>query len=346
MFINVIIIVISCFCFLILLRILSIKLALVDNPDHRKTHRHPVPLVGGIAIYCSILVMHLISAERIPHFNAYLVSGGLLLVVGVLDDRFQLPVLPRLVVQGIAAVLIMYDGIYLHSLGFLWFNEELTLGSLGYLFTLFAVGAAINIFNMMDGIDGLLAGMCTVSFAGLAVCFSLAGQQSMMVYCLLLIAAIIPFMLCNLGIAFGGRQKVFMGDAGSTLLGFTVIWLVIICSQGQQIALAPANALWLIALPLMDMVCVTSGRIKNNKSAFHPDRTHFHHLLMNYGLSDHKTLSLMVALGIIYCVAGVSLQINHVNQRLSLCMFLCLFVLHYFIRKKLIYTAVKKDRAE
>lgn len=342
MLLNIMLMFISCLLIIIITRRLSIIFGLVDKPNYRKTHTHHVPLVGGIAIYLSILVLNLFLEGQIPHMNAYLASGGLLICVGIFDDRFDLPVMPRILIQAAAALIIITDGVYLRSLGLLWFGDELTLGFCGYIFTLLAVGATINIFNMVDGIDGLLAGLCSVSLGGLAVCFSMAGQPALMAYCLCLIAAIAPFMLLNLGFPFGLRLKIFMGDAGSTFLGFTVIWLVLMSCQVEQRALAPANALWLLALPLTDMVAVAAGRIKNNLSPLSPDRTHFHHILMAYGFTSHQTLVLMLALAFIYCAAGVGMELLHVNQLLSLLMFLGIFALHCRLRKGLIRSAGKK----
>lgn len=346
MFTTMVMVFICCFFFLVITRHLCVKIDLVDKPNYRKKHTHPVPLVGGIAIYLTILFIHFSIPEKIPHAKAYLVSGGLLLIVGIIDDRFDLSVITRVIVHIIAAAIVISDGVYINSFGMLWFGNEFTLGITSYVVSLLAIGTAINIFNMVDGIDGLLAGLSIVSLNGLATCFFLAGQHHMMNYCICLIATIVPFMLLNLGVPFGDCQKVFMGDAGSTLLGFTVIWLVMMCSQGEQIAIAPSNSLWLIALPLVDMVGVTLGRIKNKQSPFRPDRTHFHHLLLKYGFSAKKTLAIMVSLGIIYSAVGVSLQINHVNECLSLCMFICLFVLHCLTRKKLIHASDKNYHAE
>lgn len=332
---------IICLLLIIITRRLSFIFDLVDKPNQRKLHTHHVPLVGGIAIYFSVLLLNFLTEGQFSHMNAYLVSSGLLIAVGILDDRFDLPVLPRICVQAVAALIIMVDGVYLRSLGLLWFGDELTLGFSGYIVTLIAVGASINIFNMVDGIDGLIAGLCSLSLGGLAVCFYLASQPEMMAFCLCLIAAIVPFMLLNLGFPFGVRQKIFMGDAGSTFLGFTVIWLVMLSCQGERTALAPANALWLLALPLIDMVAVAAGRIQNRQSPLRPDRTHFHHLLMAYGFSAHQTLFLMLALAFLYCAVGVGMELLRVNPMLSLLIFVGIFALHCYVRKRLKRSAHK-----
>ncbi|MRT26615.1 UDP-N-acetylglucosamine--undecaprenyl-phosphate N-acetylglucosaminephosphotransferase [Enterobacteriaceae bacterium RIT697] len=332
MFIHLLWMFISSFSLMLIIRHVSIKLDLVDKPNHRKRHCSPIPLVGGIAIYLAILGFQIVNDGNISYINPFIISGALLICVGIMDDRFDLPVAPRLLVQCTAAIIIIADDVYLNSLGLLWFGDELLLGYLAYPMTLLAVVVAINIFNMADGIDGLLAGLSAVSLGGLAVCFMLVGQQDMMAYCLCIIAALIPFLLLNVGFPFGKRLKVFMGDAGSTFLGFTIIWLVLIASQKKEAAIAPVNVLWLLALPLMDMVSVTVGRLKNSNSPFLPDRTHFHHLLLDYGISAHKTLLMMLVMSLVYACIGLVIEFMMLSHLFSLIIFISFFTLHCSMR--------------
>ena len=109
--------------------------------------------------------------------------------------------------------------------------------------------------------------------------------------------AILPYLLLNLGIPFGPKYKVFMGDAGSTLIGFTIIWMLLLSTQGQGHAISPITGLWLIAVPLIDMVAVIFRRLKKGKSPFRPDRLHLHHLLMRAGLTSRQALAVIVFLG-------------------------------------------------
>lgn len=321
-----------CSLFLIMWRTVSFKIGLVDKPNVRKMHASHTPLVGGIAIFMSILCFYVLSPFIIPHGRAFLVSSAVLVGIGVLDDRYELPVIPRIIAQGIAAINMMADGVYLSSFGHLWFGNHLQLGPMSYGITLLAIWAGINAFNMADGIDGLLASLSIVTFTGLAVCFSMARQQNLLICCLFLIAAIVPFMLLNLGFPFGNKLKVFMGDAGSTLMGFTAVGLIILSSQGDKPTIAPATGLWLIALPLMDMVAVMFTRIAHRKTPFKPDRTHLHHLLINRGIPPHKTLLLMFFVAMAIAFTGVIIQVIKVKEITSLLLFLGLFVFYCYAR--------------
>lgn len=145
--------------FLFVARKVAKKIGLVDKPNYRKRHQGLIPLVGGISVFAGICFTFLITNQHIPHFRLYLGCAGLLVFVGALDDRFDISVKIRAFVQALVGVAMMaVAGLYLRSLGHAFGPWEMILGPFGYVVTLFAVWAAINAFNMVDGIDGLLGG--------------------------------------------------------------------------------------------------------------------------------------------------------------------------------------------
>lgn len=186
--------------------------------------------------------------------------------MGALDDRFDISVKIRALVQAAVAIVMMVGAkLYLLSLGFIIGPVELVVGPFGYVLTLFAVWAAINAFNMVDGIDGLLGGLASVTFAAMGIILYFDGQTSLAMWCFAMIAATIPYILLNLGL-IGRRYKVFMGDAGSTMIGFTIIWILLETTQGLSHPITPVTALWLIAIPLMDMVAIMYRRLRKDES--------------------------------------------------------------------------------
>ena len=340
---DIIVVFISCFSLLLIIRNVSLKLNLVDKPNYRKTHSNNTPLVGGVSIYFSILFFNFYNADSVDHSAMFMAGSALLLFVGVLDDRYDLPVLPRIVAQAVAGVIIMIDGVYLCSLGEVWFGNEVLLGSAGYFITLLAIWAAINAFNMVDGIDGLLGGLGITTFTGLLIIFSLAGMPKLVNYCLIFIAALLPFIFLNIGFPFGSRLKIFMGDAGSTFIGFSIIWFIMIASQGdpQRHVIAPATGLWFISVPLIDMVAVMMERILRRKNPFRPDRTHLHHLLITYGFSHFKTLVIILIFSILGMIMGVLMEVCHVNEMFSVFVFILVFFVFLICRNILSRLSVK-----
>lgn len=225
------------FSILFLMRKVARKVGLVDKPSGRKMHSGNIPLVGGIAI-CITIVHYIYSHPNIiNHANLYMLSICGLTAVGALDDRFDLSVKIRIVVQALVSIAMIYfANAELHSLGNLFGIGVIELGIFGGLITVLAVIGCINAFNMVDGIDGLLGGLSIVTFASLGILLYLSGEQSLSYLCLLLVVCMVPYILMNLGLV-GHKRKVFMGDAGSMMIGFTVIWLLIGASQ------TPGNAI-------------------------------------------------------------------------------------------------------
>lgn len=327
---EITVIFISAFIALFLARKAAIKVGLVDKPNARKKHRGHIPLVGGVSIYLSLWIIYSLHPEWLLDFPLYMVCVSALLLVGVLDDRFDLPVMPRILLQASVAGIMMYSGLYLVSLGNILFGYELFLGWFGYFVTLLAVWGAINAFNMVDGIDGLLGALSCVTFGALSVMFYLGGNRELAQWSLCLLVACIPYILLNLGIPWGQKFKVFMGDAGSTLIGFTVIWLLILATQGQGAVMRPVTALWFIALPLMDMVTIMTRRIRRGDSPFKPDREHLHHILLRAGLSSRQTLLAIVGVAVLFAVVGIIGERAGMRESVMLSLFLLAFVGYFW----------------
>ncbi|MEH2919958.1 UDP-N-acetylglucosamine--undecaprenyl-phosphate N-acetylglucosaminephosphotransferase [Samsonia erythrinae] len=322
---------ISAFLALFLARKAAIRVGLVDKPNVRKKHQGHIPLVGGVSIYFALWVLYVLQPGWLPDFSLYMVCATALLVVGVLDDRFDLPVLPRVGLQAGVAALMMYAGLYLETLGNVLFGYELVLGVFGYTVTLFAVWGAINAFNMVDGIDGLLGALSCVTFGALAIVFYLDDRNELALWSVCLLAATLPYILLNLGIVWGRKFKVFMGDAGSTLIGFTVIWLLILATQGEKAVIRPVTALWFIAIPLMDMVTIMVRRVRRGDSPFKPDREHLHHILMRAGLTPHQALVLILFVAMIFSAIGIFSERVGVTEPIMLGSFLLVFCGYFWM---------------
>ncbi|ELN8237533.1 UDP-N-acetylglucosamine--undecaprenyl-phosphate N-acetylglucosaminephosphotransferase [Salmonella enterica subsp. enterica serovar Kentucky] len=320
--------------FIFLARKVAIKIGLVDKPNFRKRHQGVIPLVGGISVFAGICFMFGLSDYYIPHLSLYLICAGVLVFVGAMDDRFDISVKIRAVVQAVIAVVMMVIAkLHLGSLGYIFGPWELVLGPFGYFLTLFAVWAAINAFNMVDGIDGLLGGLSSVSFAAMGLILWFDGQTSLAMWCFAMIAAILPYIMLNLGI-LGRRYKVFMGDAGSTLIGFTVIWLLLETTQGKTHSISPVTALWIIAIPLMDMVAIMYRRLRKGMSPFSPDRQHIHHLVMRAGFTSRQAFVLITLAAAILAGVGVTAEYSHfVPEWVMLVLFLLAFFLYGYCIK-------------
>lgn len=291
------------------------RLGLVDIPSDHKHHVGSVPLVGGLAMYAAftaifVLLSTVTSLYLLPEM---LVAGGLLVIVGLLDDRARLNVTTRFTAQ-ITAVLIMvlWGDVVVSDLGHLLSPSMLALGVFAIPFTVFACVGTVNAMNMADGIDGLAGALTIVCLSSLAIVAAFAGLNDELLALLCLIGIVAGFLVFNLPV-FGRRKAaVFMGDGGSMFLGFAITWFLIAFSQGDHRAMTPVSALWIFALPLYDTIGVMLRRISQGSSPFAAGRDHLHHLLLQAGFSVGSTLliiavlqSIMAAIGLLGFYSGV-----------------------------------------
>ncbi|MFA0553891.1 UDP-N-acetylglucosamine--undecaprenyl-phosphate N-acetylglucosaminephosphotransferase, partial [Vibrio lentus] len=306
------------------------EIGLVDKPNARKLHSGAIPLIGGISICISLLYFLLNNPNILPSTELYAACVVILVGIGALDDKFDLSFKLRFAIQAALSVAMMVvGGIELNTIGdILGTGEVVTLGWFGYLVTIIAVVGAINAFNMVDGIDGLLGGLSIVTFGGLGIMLNHDGQHNLAYICLVLVVIITPYILLNLGF-FGKKRKVFMGDAGSMLIGFTVIWLLLLSSQnGSKPPLRPVTALWLIAVPLMDMAAIMFRRVKRGDSPFKPDREHLHHIFQRLGLSPTQTLIVICMIATLYAGIGIYAEMIDIPEYVMLYVFLFCFSIY------------------
>lgn len=319
------------FVFLFVLRKVAKKINLVDRPNERKQHQGVVPLIGGIAIYFTLIVALWMKPSFLISSDIYVLCASVLVLMGVIDDKYDVDYRIRLVVQIlISCAMIFGAGLSLKSLGAVAFGYEVVLGPLSYIVTVFAVLGAINAFNMVDGIDGLLGGLTLTSFGGLAYINYIDEQIWLARFCLLMMIVVIPYIILNLGLFFGVRRKVFMGDAGSMLIGFTVIWVLLQGTQGPKAQMYPVTALWLIAIPLMDMVAIMVRRVRKGSSPFKPDREHLHHICLRAGMSPRYTLCFICIWAMLLATIGITLEAINTPELISLMLFLIVFLMYFW----------------
>jgi len=323
---------VSCLASYLLARY-ALKLKLVAIPGGHRQHSVDTPVVGGLAI-CFGLVFGWLGLSSPTTGLIFCLT--LICLLGVIDDIYALPSWSRFIAQGaITYLMIKLTGVQLLSLGTLFANQELLLGAWSMPVTIFATIGVINAINMSDGLDGLAGSLTLLVLLAL---FYISGFESLLIIVSLMSVA--GFLVWNLRIK-RVRAYIFMGDAGSMMLGLLLSFLLISYSQMSS-GFMPVTALWLLALPLMDAVAVLLVRPLRGKSPFQADRLHYHHQLQDKGLGVNLTLLLVLLSQVIFIVTGLLLWLNNVNENLQLAFFLCLF-LAYAIR--LYKFSAKEQRA-
>ena len=320
-----------CFAFIAikLFKPIAVDVGLVDKPNARKRHDGQVPLIGGISIFAAVLAASLLWLPNTLELRMYLIASAMMVFIGALDDKYDLKVRIRIVGQIIIASLMIYGvGGYISNLGDLFGLGDIELGPIGIVFTYFAIIVVINAYNMVDGIDGLIGSLSLNTFTAIAILFLMSGNYGYLSYPLILATATLPYLMFNLGFFKAYSKKIFMGDAGSMFIGLSVIWLLSIGTQGDSASFRPVTALWICAIPLMDMLAIVIRRYRKGKSPFKPDRDHLHHILQRAGLSSRQTLVVISMFAALMSLIGVLGEYFQVPESIELILFVLIFILY------------------
>lgn len=279
---------------------LCLKYKLTDIPnEERKIHSKPVPNLGGIAMFFSFWTIMIaftffnnIEGAYLKYLLGLLLGSGLLFIVGIMDDRKRIKPRTKFIAQVISALIIIASGVGITFInnplgGFIFLNQIqipiLTIANTTYYLTLIAdllallwIVGMINVVNFLDGLDGLAGGVSTLSFLAIFILSISPGVEQPLsaIIAIVMAGAIIGFLPFNLNPA-----KMFMGDTGSMFLGFMLATIAII--SGGKVA----TALLILGLPIFDGLWVAISRIIKGKKPWEADKNHFHHKLLEIGLS-------------------------------------------------------------
>lgn len=305
---------------------LAKALGWVDQSGAHKLHEGQPALVGGLAIYCGLLVAGCFLPQLPVQGLPFFVGGTLLLAVGALDDLVRLPLAPRFAVQILAGLIMtLWGGVVLRDLGPLFGGNALPLGDWAVPFTLFAVVGVINAVNMIDGLDGLAGGLVLIALSVLTLAAYQSGSTSTAQLLLISVGAVLAFLLFNCRLPGRHRALLFMGDGGSLFLGYAVAWALVELSQGPGHAIAPVTALWILAVPLFDSVGSILRRLLKGQSPFQADRRHIHHALLAAGLSVGLTVTCLWLLAAVLALIGYGSERIGIPDWVRMGVFLALF---------------------
>ena len=282
-------------------------LGLLDLPDNRKLHGEPVPMIGGIAMFIAFCIGLLIIPEPLRPYASLVVGMGVLLATGLVDDALDIAPASKLIMQILAAVLMVSWGeVQVHSLGNLFGTGNLELGEWAIPFTVLATVFMINAINMADGTDGLAGGLAVIILIFLAFIGSMNGvREAFIAVALLLAASASGFLVFNLRTPWRRKASVFMGDAGAMMLGFAIAWLAVHLSQHPSATVFPITIAWLLVLPVTDLVSSYFRRLIRGQSPFSADSEHLHHILLRAGLRVPTIVSFMFAVQILFATVGL-----------------------------------------
>ncbi len=303
---TVLTILVVSFCLALLVTPLATRFArrfdLVDRPSGRKIHEKPIPRIGGVAIFFAFFAPFtgtlIYTNDLIAKIHSepalFLVALGAAIVflMGLADDLFRLHPMFKFAVQILSASLAYAGGLIISQLQ-LPGIAAIKLGWLSVPVTIFWFLLVINAINLIDGLDGLAAGVCFFASLTLLVLSILGGRYLVAAGLAALAGACLGFLRYNFNPA-----SIFMGDSGSYFLGYMLAALSIVGSMKSQTTVAVLIPVIALGLPLMDTVLATIRRFLIGKQIFQPDRSHIHHRLLKLGFSHRKTVLLLYAAAI------------------------------------------------
>lgn len=282
-----------------------------DKPNHRKVHTRIMPRLGGLAIYSGFVAAYFALSPFIPEgllrprdlnmINALLVGGTIIILLGALDDRFELSAKVKLLGQIIAACVVVF-GFDVHiDLVNVPFGQTMQPVAewIGIPITILWIVGVTNAINLIDGLDGLAGGVSGIAIATIAVMALIMGNQPVVLLSTLLLGGIIGFLVFNFHPA-----KIFMGDSGALFLGFSLATLSML--GFKQVAIVSfVTPLLIIGVPLTDTFFAIVRRWVNKKPIFAPDKEHLHHRLQDLGFSHKRTVLIIWGVSAVFGILAV-----------------------------------------
>lgn len=305
------------------------RLGMVDEPDPRKVHAKPVPRVGGVGIVLGALVpiVFLLPLDNV--LASYVFASIVLFLFGALDDCHELGHYVKFIGQFIAAVAVVYFGdLYVTHFPFL--GGEPLSEAIGKPFTVFALVGMINAINHSDGLDGLAGGESLQSLCAIGYLSFQAGGYSATIIVLSIIGGVFGFMRFN-----SHPAVIFMGDAGSQFLGFSLGFLAVLLTQDVNPALSPALPLLLLGLPIADSIAVLIQRVHGRKNVFRATRNHVHHRLLDIGFHHYESVVIIYSVQVMLVISAVLMpyEADSLISALYMGVVTAVFALLYLARK-------------
>lgn len=275
------------------------RLGLIDEPAGRKAHAAPTPVVGGLAIFIAFATVSVLLGLAPGRFAAFEIGLAGALLIGLVDDAVDLRPRTKFLALIAAAILMTTPGLVLAShLGVVG-GVEISLGAFALPVTILMIVGLANAWNMLDGVDGAAGGAAAVALAALGAAALAAGRHDLVAMIVPLCAATLGFLAFNLRHPLRARARVFLGDAGSLMLGAGVAWLIAALATPDRTTGTTALPLvalwWIVCVPVFDTLGLMARRLAAGRSPMAADREHLHHLLMESGLSPARTAAIIIA---------------------------------------------------
>lgn len=305
---------------------ISIKCGAIDYPKDRGVHKKPMPRMGGVAIVLGFTVTVLMvfffdKGMSTKQFIGFLSGALLIAALGVLDDIKNLPAKLKFCVQIVAALIVIFSGIQINVV--LW-PVTAALQKFSIPITLVWIVGVTNAVNLIDGLDGLAAGVSSIAALSLMVLCIMTGSNTAVVLTAALAGACLGFLPRNFNPA-----EIFMGDTGSTFLGFVLSVTSILGVFKGYALLAVSVSVLCLGLPVFDTIFAMLRRMAKHQSIMQPDRGHLHHRLIDRGFSQKQAVLILYAIS--FCLGCLAIFISFKDSRIIVVVLLTVILLSFII---------------
>lgn len=305
---------------------LSVKVGAIDYPKDRGVHKKPMPRMGGVAIVLGFLVTVLMvyyfdRSMNARQFAGFIIGAVLIAGLGVVDDMKNLPAKLKFCVQIVAALIVVFSGTRIQIV--LW-PVTAALQKFSIPITLIWIVGVTNAVNLIDGLDGLAAGVTGIAAVSLMVLCVFTGTTTAVVLTAALAGACLGFLPRNFNPA-----EIFMGDTGSTFLGFVLAVTSILGVFKGYALLAVVVSVFCIGLPIFDTIFAMLRRMAKNQPIMQADRGHLHHRLIDHGCSQKQAVLIMYAISMLLGLLAIFIAVK--DSRIFMVALLTVIVLSFII---------------
>lgn len=304
---------------------LAFKVGAVDIPkDARRIHNKPMPLMGGLAIYISFLCCTLFFLKLDRQVVGIIVGGTMILIMGIVDDMLQLKAVPKLMVQIIAALVLIYFGVTVKSISipFIVGDGSVYIRYLGIPLTVLWIVGITNAINLIDGLDGLACGICLISALTLFGVSIISARYTSVYLTIILAGACLGFLPFNFNPA-----RIFIGDTGSQFLGFILAAISLQGAIKSVAAVAVAVPILALGLPIYDTLFAIIRRKMNKRPIMEADRGHLHHRLLDIGMSQKQVVLTMYLISAVLGGTSIVAMIVSVKKSFALLVAVCAIII-------------------
>ena len=302
---------------------LAERVGAVDVPkDARRMHDHPIPRMGGLAIFLGFLLSTLVFVPLSQSLRGMLLGSIIIVILGIFDDIYALPALPKLIVQILAALIAVLHGNVIQVISnpnILSDNPYWSLGAWSIPVSVIWIVAITNAVNLIDGLDGLAVGVAAISSLTMLVIAMLVSENVVALTMAALAGGCIGFMPYNQNPA-----KIFMGDTGSTFLGFVLATVSIQGLFKFYTIISFAVPFLMLGLPLFDTCFAIVRRLSRGQNPMSPDRSHVHHRLIDMGFNQKQAVGILYVISAILGLSAVVLTTSGALKAMVLMCALCL----------------------